>query len=738
MKRFLTPIIIIVAIILVAAITLRLRGPRPVNVLLVSLDTVRPDHLGCYGYDAASTPNVDGVAHEGVIFTEALTSVPVTLPSHTSTLTGLYPLSHGVRVNALYVAPEELTTLAEVLRADGYSTGAFVGSLVLDSRFGLDQGFDVYNDDMEVFRTLGQFEQPERRAGTVTDSACDWLETVEEPFFAFVHYYDAHAPYAPPPPYSTSYAEMPYDGEIAYTDEALGRILKLLKQRGVYDNTTIIITSDHGEGLGEHNEAGHGKLIYDSTVKVALIWRVAGTSGGVSEIQTPAEISVPVELVDLFPTVLELVGAEAADSIDGRSLVPLMRGENLPSKLCYMESLYPYLAYRWAPLRGVRFREWKYTLAPEPELYRIPDDPGELSNVISEFPEIATELKAHLANLLSMEKEPAEMAEPELSYEETRKIRALGYVSASRRPVPVDIEPQGLDPKQMIGPYEHYVRLAVAALDEKDYDTALKNLRAYAEIDPGNPKVHVMLGLALTETGDYSGAEAALLRFAEIDPGNLPDFIGLCGAAMQQGQVAKADFLCRMGIKISPDTPGMLTAMGDVLLQQGLVDSAITVLGQALEKDPGDTFAAVNLGHACLQRGRTEEALRQFHRVLSAHPENLDALNGVASIYVKSASIDSMIKYLERVRSITPDNVDVLKNLGNAYRDKRMLVEAEEAFEQACELEPDKPGTLFRLAVVKAEMGHTQEAIDILRHVLELQPNFKPARNVLRSLGSGN
>jgi arylsulfatase A-like enzyme/tetratricopeptide (TPR) repeat protein len=738
MKRLLITLILILAIVVVAVIAFRLRGPSPVNVLLISLDTVRPDHLGCYGYGLVETPNIDGLAREGVIFTDALASVPLTLPSHTSMLTGLYPLSHGVRDNGLYTASGQITTLAEVLRADGYSTGAFIGSFILDSRFGLDQGFDVYDDDMEGDRPQGQFEHPERTADAVTESACEWLKTAEEPFFGFVHYYDPHAPYEPPPPYSTSYAGRLYDGEIAYTDRSLGRILELLKERGVYDNTMIIVASDHGEGLGEHEETGHGKLIYDSTIKVALIWRVPGRSGQASEILTPAEIGVPVGLVDLFPTVLELVGAEAADAVDGRSLLPLMQGENLPSRFYYMESLHPYLGYRWAPLRGVRFREWKYILAPGPELYKTSNDPGELNNLISVFPETAVELKAQLANLVSMEKESADTAGPELSYEETRKLRALGYVSGSRRPIPAGIEPQGADPKRMIGPYEHYVGRAIAALDEKDIDTALENLHDYAEMDPGNPKVYLLLGQALTEAGDYSKAEAALRRLAEIDPGNLPDFITLGAEAERQGQADKADFLYRMGLKISPDTPGLLTAIGASLLQQGLVDSAITVFRHALEKDPEDRVAAVNLGRAYLQRGETGEALQQFHGALSAHPEDPDALIGVVSVYVQAGRSDSVIKYLEQLSSVTPDDVQVLKNLGIAYREKGMLDKSEEAFERACELDPENVQFMLRLAVVKAESGQTQEAEKILRHILELQPDFGPARRILRSLTSGN
>jgi arylsulfatase A-like enzyme/Tfp pilus assembly protein PilF len=681
------------------------RKAEPVNVLLISMDTLRPDHLGCYGYEGIETPNVDRLAEEGMLFEDALTSTPLTLPSHASVLTGLYPISHGIRDNGTFILRDQFTTLAEVLAAEGYATGAFVGSFVLDSRYGLDQGFETYDDVLEYDQRASAFSHPERTGDKVTASARDWLKEVSEPFLAFVHYYDPHTQYEPPPPYDTLYAGRPYDGEIAFTDHEVGRVLDFIKERGLSERTLVVVISDHGEGLNEHDEVAHGILMYETTMKVAFIIRPPETHRLAGEISVPRRIAQVVELIDVMPTVLDFLDVDMDFEVDGRSLLPLMTGTGLPPKVCYLETLYPYFAYRWSPLRGVRFNEWKFILAPEPELYDLKDDPRELKNVYDSVPERAAQLRENLLALAGREG-AAPAADVKLSPEEVRKLQALGYVSAWRPAVPTDIEPKGTDPKHMIGPLQDLMAPGMTAFDRKDFDTARECFASMAEIDPMNTEAHVFLGRTLMELGELDGAEAEFTKVIEIDSTHSQAFFRLGNIARRGGDLDRALFFYRIALGILPD-------------------------------DPRDQIALVNMSVGYLHMERYDEALRWLHSTLSVNPEHIKALANIALIYIERGDPDSTIAYLERARDVDPDNARMLQNLGNAYRQKGMVHEAAEAFEQAVELEPDNVLALFGLAATRAEDGRSQESIAVLERILKIDPDFAPARQALERMTSG-
>ena len=342
-------------------------SPPPLNIIILTIDTCRADRLSCYGYDLLDTPHIDSLATEGVLFEEARTCVPITLPSHVSIMTGLYPVVHGVRENGAYVAADSLLTLAEILKGNGYATAAFMGSFPLESRFNLDQGFDYYGDlfgekDGSSKGAAGGVSIffDERPADEVNEDFFRWLENHDKsPFFAWLHYFDPHQPHDLRPPYDATCATRPYDGEIAFVDECVGRLRKQLDKENLLERTIFVVTSDHGEGLGEHGEMTHALLLYDSTLKVPMIIRCPRTVG-----LAAARVTDPVRTVDLLPTILELLGLDVPPGIHGRSLVGIMSGSSGPAETHYTETFFGKLHFGWSVLAGYQSEGWKYIHGP--------------------------------------------------------------------------------------------------------------------------------------------------------------------------------------------------------------------------------------------------------------------------------------------------------------------------------------------------------------------------------------
>lgn len=740
---------VVAACAITVALVVSLRRSGPVNLVIISLDTVRPDHLGCYGNAGAATPTLDALAAEGVIFDDALTSVPLTLPSHTSLLTGLSPLAHAVRDNSNFRLDDDFVTLAEVLRANGYNTGAVIAAYVLDSAFGLAQGFDHYDDDLSAARQFSVFGYPERPAGAVTDAAVRWLEAAREPFFLFAHYYDPHAPYAPPEEFRRIFADQPYDGEIAYTDQQVGRLLRFLGERKTLDRTLVIVVSDHGEGLEDHGEPTHGLLLYDTTVKVVLIVKPPKDSPATGRDAAGTRRGQTVMLTDVFPTALEMLGFKQAGEVDGRSLVPALRDGGLPPRVSYIEALCAYFAYRWSPLRGVRFNQWKYIFGPDEELYNLEDDPGELTNLAAAEPERVADLKAALVEAAREEPrggasqggrsgqtgQGGRTAQGRMSAEEARKLRALGYVSPSPAPVPQLGEITLTDPKRMIHLVAEYLEPGNTAFDEGRLDLSLEMFTRFTEADPGNPEAHLHRARVLQEIGDYAGAVEAYHRVLEIDPANSGAFFHLGIIAQAQGSPDQALALYQQALDLTPDSPEALANIGSILLEKGLGDSAQAVLHRALAANPHHTVALINLGLAHSAQGMPDSALAYFRRVLAVDPTNVKALVNCAAIFLGKAEIDSATACFERAREAAPGDARVLVNLGGVYRQQGLLDRAGLAYEQALAAEPRNLLALYGLAGVRMSQGRRDEAASLVRQVLRLDPGFQPAVEAARRLG---
>ena len=401
------------------------------NVLLITLDTTRADHLGAYGFQSISTPNIDRLAREGVLFEQNTTAAPLTLPAHASLFTGRFPPGHGVRDNVGFVLDPHETTMAKIFAGHGYRTGAFVGSFVLASSRGLNQGFDTYRDDFPPAETAHALPGGlRRRASEVTDQALEWIAGVgSSRFLAWLHFYDAHRPYDLPEPYASAYPSRPYDGEIEYMDAQVGRILDFLQQQRLLDSTVVIVIGDHGESLGDHGEAGHGIFVYESVTRVPFI------------IRAPFErlhgriVDDVTRSVDVLPTLLELVGIRSPVPLEGTSLVPVMTGKVGSLNLeAYSESLYPLRAFGWSELHALRAGRFKVIAAPRPELYDLESDPFEEHNQYNERREVGEQMIARLHELQRRSEASAPAARPRVDgeAETAARLATLGYLSRPR------------------------------------------------------------------------------------------------------------------------------------------------------------------------------------------------------------------------------------------------------------------------------------------------------------------
>lgn len=404
-------------------------GPAVTRVVVVTWDTTRADRLGPYGYDKNTTPNLDRLAAQSVVFEQAVSQVPTTLPSHSTMFTGLYPQDHGVRYNLVYKLDDTAETLAEILHRQGFKTAGFPAAGVLERRYGLSQGFehwdqmDLGDEDVQKVRRLAGGT---RRAGDGIDAAIKWLKGQGgERIFLWLHFYDPHTPYQAPFPYSSEYPNNPYDGEIAYTDAQFGKLLDTLQADPAWNETLLVIAGDHGEGLHQHRESWHSYLVYESTQRVPFIVRAPGFAA--------RRVAQPVELADLTPTVLDLVAAEPLQNIRGVSLRPAMQGQTLPDRFLYFETHAGALNYGWQELHGVRFRNWKLIDSSQPELFDLDADPGEENNLAEANPERVNRFRTELLGVAEpIREEPtASKTDQQLTPEQEAAFLALGYVAGA-------------------------------------------------------------------------------------------------------------------------------------------------------------------------------------------------------------------------------------------------------------------------------------------------------------------
>ena len=546
------------------------------NILLLTVDTTRADRLGCYGYAAAKTPHIDSLAACGVRFANAYSPVPLTLPSHASILTGKYPFAHGVRNNGSYKLPPEELTLAEILKSRGFVTSAFVASFTLDSRFGTAQGFDSYDDTFDSREALKTFRS-ERTADRVSSSFLKWLgENRGKRFFSWVHFFDPHLPYSPPEPFRQEFSGHPYDGEIAFMDQEIGRIMDSLERAGLFERTIIVLAGDHGEALGEKRELDHGLFIYDSTLRVPLI--ICGPflpSRG-------AVVKSRVRLVDILPTVLELLQIDPPADLSGESLLPIIQGRESEDRASYAETFYPRENYGWSELLGLVDGRWKYIHAPRPELYDLANDPGETKNLVEEQDRTAVELSRKLSALAAQKKSGDERAGRRLTSEEESKLRSLGYLGGKSEP-----RSSGplADPKDKIEDYILYFRGNLFET-RGEYDKAEACFRKVLELNPDVSWNYVNLGILLAKADRLSEATRILEEGRRRLPGSTVVLSHLMATYLRAGRVADALAAGKEILSIDPDHFDALYVTGDILARQGKWVEAISHFERALRIEP--------------------------------------------------------------------------------------------------------------------------------------------------------
>jgi arylsulfatase A-like enzyme/Flp pilus assembly protein TadD len=623
----------------------------PPNVVFITIDTLRADHLGCYGYKQIRTPNIDSLAADGVRFEHAYTPVPVTLPAHTVIFTGTYPMLSGMHDFAANKLNPTQPTLASVLKEQGYTTGAVIGSAVLDSRFGLNHGFDFYYDHFDFNRLQeSNLDEMERPGNAVADVALDWLgKNYRKKFFLWMHLYDPHYPYRPPPPYSEEYKDRLYDGEIAFDDAQVGRLIRFLKDRGLYRNTLIVLSGDHGESLGEHGEKTHGFFIYNATLHVPVILHLPGHG---------STKSVPnlISLADLMPTVLQILKVAVPSQVQGHNLLPLMmpRKDDEAQSL-YAETFLPRLHFNWSELRSVETENYHFIDAPKPELYDLAKDPGETQNLFPQKKAVAEEMRARLAALIRQYSAGQELAEKTgLDPALMERLKSLGYAGFSGGGSPTITGRALPDPKDRIQVYElfsdamadsqhgHYPesteKLNAALKTEPDsvpayyllglnyyrmreFPKAVEELQRVLQLSPDYALAVFNLGLAYGQTGDFDHAIQALKRALELDGTNFSAAYNLGAAYLKKQMVAESLEAFRQSVAIYRDFAPGHRALGEVLLYEGQVDDALTELHRAAELTPQDSGTHVALAKALAAKGQDNEAEEEMRKARQTQPQ---------------------------------------------------------------------------------------------------------------------
>ena len=636
---------------------------RPLNVLLVTFDTTRADHIGCYGFDKALTPTLDALDRDGVLFQNAFTTVPLTLPSHASILTGLYPPETGMHHNGKSALNPETATLAGVLAADGYDTGAFIASVVLHSRYGLNQGFSTYDDDMAGGEQYGHESHLMKNGRQVVNSALAWLNRRRsQPFFCWVHLYDPHAPFeGHPEVFGDRFRDDPYDGDIAYADQQTGRLIDFLKSKNLYEDTLVVIVGDHGEGFGEHLEEEHGFLLYNSTLRVPLI--VSCPSRCLKNQRVPASVSI----VDILPTVAELTQIPVPERLSGLSLAPALRGETIASRPCFSEAVAGYEAFGWAPLASVTLDRWKYVETTRPELYDLAADPAELNNLIATRPEQLQEMAAVLQtlrdNMVLMEASAVRISESD-----RMKLAAIGYLSGGTSPAASEPDEPLPDVKDMM---RHY-----------NTEVSARKLIAAGSVDE---------------------AIAQLRRVVEEAPRFVPARISLGTALEAKDQPQEAIAVYQAAIETDPNSANPHFDLAKLYARLGTIDKAIEHYTAALKLDPQFATAHFNLGAVLFSAGDVEQAKLHYEAGLREFPDSTVGQYNYGMILAKTGEADRAVGHLRRAAQLSPKNPQIVFQLGVVLFEQQKFSQAADEFAAVLRLNPQYPQAAEHLQLARRQ-----------------------------------
>lgn len=676
------------------------------NVVFISLDTCRADRLSCYGYRRKTTPHIDAVAREGVLFRDALTPVPFTLPAHSSVMTGTYPPTHGVHLNNGGHLADSNLTLAEILREAGYQTAAFVGAFVLDSRFGLNQGFDTY--DFQETKKSRKDDYDERTAEEVNRPALAWLgKHATQPFFLFLHYFDPHQPYEPPSPYASLYADDLYAGEIAYMDSCIGAVVDRLRALGAYDKTLLIIAGDHGQGLGEHGEATHGYFIYNSTLRVPLIIRAPGGTKG-------SQVEGNVSLVDIVPTVLDLIGLKTPAQVEGVSLRRCLERGKIRDGLraVYAEAILP-ATFGCGPLHGIVAGPWKYVRAPKQELYDLDRDPGEQRNVAGKEPQVAQKLRGQLDAMLQRMGGAAHQEQrASVDIEAVRRLQSLGYAGGGFTPATAAFDPSIEDPKDFLPLYNRWLEaheLYIAGHNERAK-------KAFQDLVSQRPN--------LITAYRY----LAKMAFEDHRAGDARQYVAIITSLLSStNDVSRR-------VPVSEANYTMVCCYNDLakaLVSEGKFDEAVVEYEKILRIEPGAAEIHNDLGNVLQQQGRYAEAIGHYERAAQLNQRRPEVKYNLARALVEIGELPEAMGYYEQALQIRPDYADAHFHLGVALQQAGRLSEAIGHYEQALRIEPDSAQTHYNLAMALEQTGKLSESVGHYTEAVRLNADMPVALNNL-------
>ena len=735
------------------------------NLVVVTLDTTRADRIGTYGARDVETPTIDRLANEGVVFEQAVSVAPLTLPAHSSIFTGKFPPEHGVRDNGGFFLGPEQTTLAEMLKARGYRTGAFVAAYVLAAKWGLNQGFDTYFDDFDLSQTRAlSLSAIQRPANEVLDKALPWIEQGgDSPFFAWIHFYDPHSPYRPPEPFASRYKAHPYNGEIAFVDSQIARLVATLQARHLYDRTIIVVMGDHGESLGEHGEGSHGFFVYNSVTHVPFLIRAPFALTG------HRRVADPVRSVDVTPTVLDLLGAPPAAGVSGVSLVPLMSGAKTELGLdAYSEAMYPLHHYGWSDLHALRSGRYKVIDAPRPELYDVDRDPAETTNLFADRRALGDRMIGQLRTIEGgFTKTAAAMPAADVDPEARERLAALGYVGTF---VATSSDPRvgRADPKDKIelfnklntatdlsrdresdaeSSFARVIALLTDVIKEDnqvidawfmrgtkylahgDLEKAVEDFKHALTLKPDYDLAVSNLAQAYRRMGNDDAALAGFERYLTLDPKDPFVQYQMGEIWLDRGDLARAESLFRRALEVDPSVVAAKNALGVIALQRGDPATAERLIREALAAKPTLRLAHFNLALLAEGRGDIRTAEREYIEELKQHPENYKSAFNLSRLYEQVGDRQGQIDALKQSIVSNPWFPEGHFFLAKAYLDAESnLDEAARLALKGLQLAPKSeyaPLGHYVLADVYNRQGRTREGAEELARGRALEQREK-------------
>jgi choline-sulfatase len=666
-----------ISFVLVLSFFFRAAVAQSPNILLITLDTTRADHIGCYGGKNVSTPNIDALAAKGVLFEEARAHCPLTLPSHANILTGKLPSTLNLRVNGMAIN-EKIPQIQETFKSSGYRTIAVVSSVILEKTRGLSRGFDVYNDKMTAGAGGSLIE---RRAEETTAAALAEIGSAGSPYFMWVQYFDPHYEYRPPAPYSRTFKDSLYDGEIAYMDAQIGALLKGLSERNLLADTLIVIAGDHGEGLMEHKELQHGLFLYEYAIHVPMIMVFEG------RIPAGKRCSGLCALSDIAPTIFDLLALKGS-GFDGRSLVPMFSDGKREEKPVYIESYYGYLSYGWAPLRGIVDKDYKFIDAPKPELYRY--RVSEDNNLFIQEPKVTSAMRNELRKYPAadaVEKKAAEDFLKDPSNSETlRQLMSLGYLSGPEmRPD----QPGLIDPKDGIG-IEEELHKAVEAKDAGKLEEAQKLFLAILKKNPANIPALTLLGETYLSGNKLDEAMACFKQEIVLKPQAYGAHFDLGRVYQRKGSVALAEKEYRAALTVNPRMAEAVVALSQIFIDQKRFKEAKEFLSAAIADQAESADIYYNAGLVSVAESDYGKARSFFARSVSINPMKHEANANLGQMAIQDGRIDDAIFYYERALKAAPGRDDYYTSLGSLHLiGKNDIDKAIFCFKKAVALNPD-------------------------------------------------